>query len=267
MLARKKTNIQHSTSQVSVHTTSLFSVSNKKTYLKLCSQKHPKNQHQQHQQQKPQKPALREQALVYGVSQMTVAQLLMLIVGSGTTKNPVGVLATQLQQVLAINPQISVKDLQQIPGISVAKACQIVACIELSKRTLIAQKKQILDNSQKVYDYMRLFFLHSVVEEFHVLCVNTKLRLISHKVIATGTVDQVKIELQEILKFALQSHACAVILVHNHPSNDPNPSAADLSVTDSCRSALSLVGISLIDHVIVCRESFFSFAQNTKIVP
>jgi DNA repair protein RadC len=213
------------------------------------------------------KPTVREKALTYGVSELTIPELLMLILGSATARNPVESVANQLHKMLELNPRLSIKELQKIPGISTAKACQVVASIELSKRRLQKHRIHKLDCAKKVYEYIRLSFLHSVVEEFHVLCLDTKLRLISHKVIAVGTIDQVKIELPEILKFALQSHACSVILVHNHPSNDPTPSQADYSVTDSCRTALSLIGISLADHVVVCRDSFFSFAQNTKTVP
>jgi len=110
-----------------------------------------------------------------------------------------------------------------------------------------------------VIDYCKAKILETNVEEFHLLLLDKKLRLIEDKLIARGSVDEVPVYTREILKYVLDSHAVSVVLYHNHPSGDCSPSHADVTRTKEIVEALRPLGVKVYDHIIVSRDDYFSF--------
>ncbi|WP_245295156.1 RadC family protein [Pseudaminobacter manganicus] len=108
----------------------------------------------------------------------------------------------------------------------------------------------VLSSWQAVLDYCALT-IRGDVERFHVLYLDKKNRLISDECLATGTVDHVPVYLREALKRGLEVNATALILVHNHPSGDPEPSRADITMTKEIQKGCKVLGLSLHDHIIV----------------
>jgi DNA repair protein RadC len=121
-----------------------------------------------------------------------------------------------------------------------------------------AEERDVLSSGQKVIDYCRAKLAHSDVEEFHLLFLDRKNRLIRAEKQQRGTVDHTPVYPREVVKRALELSATAVILVHNHPSGDPSPSKADIEMTREIVRAASTLGIAVHDHIIVGRQGHTS---------
>ena len=121
--------------------------------------------------------------------------------------------------------------------------------------------KPVLSTWFAVVDFCRAQLAHKKLEEFHLLFLDRKNQLIAMEQHRKGSVDQAQIYVREIVKRALELHSSAVILVHNHPSGDPQPSQADVAVTNQIRDALSSVSIDVHDHLIIGKKGNVSFKQ------
>ncbi len=121
-----------------------------------------------------------------------------------------------------------------------------------------ADGRDVLSSGQKVIEYCRTKLAHSDVEEFHLLFLDRKNRLIRAEKQQRGTVDHTPVYPREVVKRALELSATAVILVHNHPSGDPSPSKADIDMTREIMRAASTLGIAVHDHIIVGRQGHTS---------
>ncbi len=151
--------------------------------------------------------------------------------------------------------------LRQVEGVSeaVVGAIKIVAAASelLAKETVI--NKPVLSSWTAVIKFCHTKLAHKNREEFHLLFLDRKNRLIEHEPHGLGTVDQAQVYVREIVKRALELNASALILVHNHPSGDPQPSKADVAVTREIQKALAVVGIDTHDHLIIGRKGHASF--------
>ena len=127
------------------------------------------------------------------------------------------------------------------------------AALDLLRKPLLTQP--ILSSWDALLDYLHASMAHSQIEVFHVLYLDRKNRLIVDVTAATGTVDHVPVYPREVLRQALILTASALILAHNHPSGDPTPSEADLSMTKTIDAAAQHLGLVLHDHVIVGHQS------------
>ena len=114
-----------------------------------------------------------------------------------------------------------------------------------------AHDRPVLTNWQRVLDYCRALMAHEPIEQFRLLFLDRKNRLIADELQQKGTVDHTPVYPREVVKRALELGASAIIMVHNHPSGDPTPSRADIEMTREVAKALTTIGISLHDHVIV----------------
>ena len=137
------------------------------------------------------------------------------------------------------------------PAIALVKS--IRAAAEILSRTELAERP-LLNNWDAVTAHLRLAMAHGAVEEFRVLFLDKKNRLIADEVQARGTVDQTPAYPREVVKRALELGASAVILAHNHPSGDPAPSRADIALTQEIVAAAKTLGIAVHDHVIIGRH-------------
>ncbi len=208
----------------------------------------------------------REKAMVYGLGRLDNRELLCLLLGSGTKNCSVESLAGQvldktdhLRGLFSIEPE----ELMEIEGIGQARALMLCAAMELAKRALEART---ISSPILGPDDVKLWFQATygtqAQEHFAVLYLDVKNRLIRHRDLFVGTIDQSLIHPREIFREACLVSASSILLVHNHPSDDPVPSPADLETTRNIESAAQIHRIHLVDHIIVGQSSCFSFRRS-----
>ena len=162
--------------------------------------------------------------------------------------------------------KLNYEDLIEIKGIGPAKACTILAAIELVKRALKIGE-ETLPKIQSIKDVIAQFsyLREKTREHLAALYLNARNELVFKKHIFVGTLDANIAHPREIFEQALTNHASAVILVHNHPSGDPEPSKADLEITKRILEAGKIMGIDVLDHIIITKTKAFSFKEKKLI--
>jgi DNA repair protein RadC len=208
----------------------------------------------------------REKLLAHGAATLSDAELLALLLRTGFKGQGVLQLA---QTVLghfggyAGLLQAGVADLLPIKGLGPAKRAEMAAVVEMARRAL-AQRLEtapVFDSPQSVKDYLQLQLGALPHEVFAVLFLDTQHRLLGLERLFTGTLSQTSVYPREVVKRALARNAGAVILAHNHPSGLAEPSRADEFLTQTLKSALALVDVRVLDHLVVGSGSVVSFAE------
>ncbi len=153
--------------------------------------------------------------------------------------------------------------LARVPGIGLAKAAQLVATLELARRALsqAVREAPVFERPQEVEAWLRMQLGFEARECFLVLFLDQRHRLLRSETLFRGTVHEAAIYPREVVKAALLANASAVIVAHNHPSASPEPSSADIAITQRLREALALVDVRLLDHFIVSAQAVVSFAE------
>lgn len=155
-------------------------------------------------------------------------------------------------------------DLSKISGIG----DRATLFLHLIPQILKAYKKSklvkgaLITTPTQVFNYLGNVINYIPHEEFYMLCLDSNSRIITSKLIATGTNNQVNFNLKEVTQIALQTSSCGVILVHNHPTGSNEPSQADIDLTKKIYLSLSLNGIAVMDHLIISRNDYYSFNKN-----
>lgn len=151
--------------------------------------------------------------------------------------------------------------LREIRGIGDASlaALKIVEAAGLHLSHSDIENRHVLTSWSEVQHFCLTRLAHEPVEHFMMLCLDNRNRLIAEETLSTGTVDQTPVYVREVINAALRHHAKSVILVHNHPSGETEPSRADIEMTLELRSALALVTVTLHDHLIVAGREVVSF--------
>lgn len=214
----------------------------------------------------------REKAKEKGFEALTTAELLAIIIGSGTPGESVVELCQRIlrdhNSKLYLVARNSIKDLMRYKGIGEVKAIEVLAALELSRRYQLEKFEDdaVVRESKDAYQYLRQRLEHLEHEEIWILLLNRGHRITgSYRVSSGGTamaVGDVKI----ILRTALEHLADGMILAHNHPSDTLQPSPQDDSLTRQVKVGCEAVGISLLDHIIVCRGgNFYSYADNGRL--
>ena len=127
-----------------------------------------------------------------------------------------------------------------------------------SWQNLSSSDAPIISNWDAMIDYCRSEMAYLDVEEFRIIFLDTKFRLIGQEVMQRGTINQVAIHPREVIKLAMEKKAAALILVHNHPSGDVKPSRADVEITKQIDQALKSINIQLLDHIVISRYDYCS---------
>lgn len=156
-------------------------------------------------------------------------------------------------------------DLRKVEGIGDASVFLFKLLKDLHSRLFVAKdlkSTHVLNNWVSVLNYCKLVMGYNNTEQFRVLYLNKKNYLIADEVNLDGTIDRIQVYPREIVRKALEHSAAAVILVHNHPSTDSNPSPDDLEITNCIAAALRTIGVIVHDHVIVTSRRHFSFKMN-----
>lgn len=206
--------------------------------------------------------------MTLGAGNLSDAELLAIIFRSGST----GINATDLALCLLQNAggsgliglhSLSLSDMTAIKGIGKVKALQILALCEIAKRmaTSRASERICLNSPASVADYFMEPLRHFKQEHFYVALFNSNNELISYRLITIGTINASVAAPREIFLESLRCHAVYIILIHNHPSGEVTPSREDKLVTKRMASCGQLLGISVVDHIIIGDNKYFSFKE------
>ncbi len=212
----------------------------------------------------------RERLLNHGVDALSEAELLSIILRTGTGKDTAMDLARYLLKhfngLRGLDTQ-SVEQLCQVKGIGLAKAAQIKAALELAKRLVQQQwhAREQIRNSDDVYQLVNLRMRDLGREEFRVVYLTSRNEIIAEVTLFEGSLAESVVSPREIILEAVKRSAASVILLHNHPSGHPNPSDADMAITKKIVSACRYADIQVLDHLIIGRDSFYSFADHGLI--
>ena len=209
----------------------------------------------------------REKLLLKGKSALSEAELIALLIGSGTgALSAVEVAKLVLQSVgnnLHDLARLSVKDLMKVKGIGEAKAVTIVAALELGRRRKefeVVEKPKV-SGSHEAFELVKRDLLDLEHEEFWVLLFNRANRLIKKKRVSEGGVSGTVADPKIIYKLALEELASGIIVVHNHPSGNLTASQSDIKLTAKLKEAGQVLEVQLLDHLILAGQKYFSFAD------
>lgn len=196
----------------------------------------------------------------HGAAALSDTELLAMLLRSGTRGQDVLTLATRLiaeAGSLAGLIAWTEKDFRRLKGIGRVKALQLVTVMEIARRVLSQQAGDapLLESADLVAAYFSPIATGLPVEKFWVLCLNRKNRLLKRVEVTSGTASNSLVHPREVFREAIREGALAIICVHNHPSGDPAPSAADINATRQLREAAKTVCIDLLDHVILGQPS------------
>jgi len=209
----------------------------------------------------------REKLLLKGKVALSDAELIAILLGSGTVSVSAVELAKQILQSVDHNlndlAKLSIKDLKKFKGIGEAKAITIVSALELGRRRKESEptKRPRITSSQNVYDVMAPHLMDLPHEEFWILMLNKANVVIKKEQVSMGGVSGTIADPKIIFKKAVESLASAIILVHNHPSGNLKPSQADIMLTRKLKEGGKLLDIPVLDHLIFTDENYYSFAD------
>ena len=211
-----------------------------------------------------------EKCRQYGISSLSDAELLAILIRSGTQDRKATDVAMALLQMDERYPgleglmRLKSQDFIKIPGIGKVKALQLEALGELARRFSRStfKEKHLFQTSEEVARYYMAFMQTLEKEELHLLLLDLKNRMIADKLISVGTVRNALMDPREVFIQALTHHAVKIILIHNHPSGDASPSMEDITVTERLIEAGKLIGIELLDHIIIGHQTFISLCSD-----
>ncbi len=207
----------------------------------------------------------RERLLRSGPGALSVQEVLAVIVSSGGTGKSVLRIAEELVSRFKSPAGIaaaSVEELQSVKGIGPAKACQIKAALELGVRfedSYGSEKKPEMSSAEAVAGEMRPLIGRKKKEHFYVLYLDSRNRLLGKDGVSVGSLDSTMAHPREVFAPAIRASAASIIVVHNHPSDDPQPSDDDIRLTRRLAEAGKIIGIPLQDHVIIAGKKLYSF--------
>jgi len=202
----------------------------------------------------------REKLLHKGVEALKNDELLSVLLGSGIQGKDVRKLSKEIIGLMDEGlEQLTLKRLCEIHGLGLAKASQIVASIELSKRYLIRTNKRIT-SAEDVYEVLKPFVAKQQ-EYFLTITLDGASHIINTRTVFIGTLNQSLVHPREVFSDAITDRAAGIIIAHNHPSGTLAPSSADIQITHRLKEVAKLVGIELLDHLILSREGYYSFSD------
>ena len=213
----------------------------------------------------------REKLRRKGRSVLTNAELIAILIGSGNREESAVELARRLLWAsgdsLSGLGDLSVEQLMRFKGIGEAKAISIVAAMELGRRrkTAPVQKRRSVGSSGQVFELLQPILGELPHEEFWIVYLNNANHVIQSEQLSKGGITGTLVDVRLVMKKALDLSAVSIILAHNHPSGITKPSQADKEITQKMIAASQTLDIKVLDHLIITRESFFSFADNNLI--
>ena len=209
---------------------------------------------------------MRERILEEGPMSLSDRELMAAVLGSGSAGKSVSVLA---RDVLAVvdrsKATLDLDLLRKLSGMGDAKVCAIAAAIELGRRFYAIKDKRITTPG----DIFPLIAHFADRRQEHFICIslNGAHEVISARQITSGLVNRTVVHPREIYADPITDRACAIVVAHNHPSGNMEPSKEDVDITRRLQQAGQILGIPLLDHLVFCKESYFSFVEHGIIMP
>ncbi len=218
----------------------------------------------------------RERLAKHGAPALSAQELIALVLGRGIAGESVMTTANNLLKTFGSLGGIvnaSLEDLQQIRGLGIAKASQLKACLEISQRVSTSEisQEQKRNNEKGATTPEDIFIILQenirdyTKEHYFVLSLDNRNRSIGIDKLSTGTLSANLVHPRETFDTAIKRHAACIAIAHNHPSGDPQPSEADITITERIKKAGELMGIPLLDHIIISKTRYYSFKQNGLI--
>ena len=213
----------------------------------------------------------RERVMALGPEAVSNAELLAILIGSGTPEvTSVDLMRKVLSEhgdSLRALGTLSRQELEKYNGIGPAKAVAMQAAMELGKRLLLETKgpKAKFTSSADAHDYFRVKMSDMPHEECHLLLLNVKNQFMGHHVVSRGGISESSVDVRLVLRHALIAGAPNLILAHNHPSGNPMPSRQDDDLTMRLQKACQTMGLRLLDHIIIGDDSYYSYADEGRV--
>ena len=206
----------------------------------------------------------RERLQEVGVESLSDAELLSIILRTGTKAENVIDMSNRLIALYGRDElfNCTINELEKIKGIGKGKAMQLLAISEIGKRIRLKKKKQDkIDSAKDIFNLFEERLRSEKQEHFFTVLLNTKNYIIGIEKISIGILDASIIHPREIFKSAIRNSASRIILVHNHPSGDPEPSEEDLEITNKLIESGELIGIEVLDHIIIGDDKYWSWLE------
>ncbi len=209
----------------------------------------------------------REKLYSKGCASLSNSELIAILVNNGNKEKSAVDLAKEILQLghnnLVELGKLSVKELQQVKGIGIAKAITITAALELGRRRQAAAtlEKPVVRTSRDIAEYLQALIKDYKYEVFAVLFLNRSNKINHFEIVSRGGITGTVADPRIILKKALEEDAVSLVLCHNHPSGSLRPSRADEEITQKIKEAARYFDIRILDHIIVSEEGFYSFAD------
>ena len=211
----------------------------------------------------------REKMLLKGVASLSVNELLAILLRSGSGGESALDLARRIladsNNDLNLLARLSVSDfMSRYKGVGMAKAASIIAAMELGRRRALStvREEPMLTTSRDLYDYLQPLIGDLDHEEFWVMTLSSACRIKSCERLFSVGIESTIIDIRMVFRKVLESKACSVVIAHNHPSGNDRPSAQDIVLTKKVREAGKVLDIVLLDHIIVCPDRYYSFADS-----
>ena len=212
-----------------------------------------------------------EKLQMYGVQALSDAELLSIVIGSGTNRYTAVDIAQNILDKFDRNLNSLGKarfdEIKDVEGVGTYTSCRIMAAVELGRcrQMATAEVRPDMSTATRIYNYLYPRMMDLQTEHFYVLLINQNFRLIKAECISVGGITEVSVDVRIIMREALLNNAPLVALAHNHPSGSIHPSRVDDMLTQSVKKACETLRISLIDHVIVTDGAYYSFAESGKL--
>lgn len=207
----------------------------------------------------------REKLERYGPGKLSNSELLAILLGSGTKKYNIIELS---QKILSKFPngqivEASYEDLKKVYGLGPVKACQIIACFEFGKRMLKGKLAAFILSPEDVWKNLKDLRGHKK-EHFVIFYLDSRNQEIQREIISVGTLNANLVHPREVFEPAVKNLCAHIIVAHNHPSGDPEPSEDDIEITKRLSEAGKILGIEILDHVIVAKNGYSSLKKMGK---
>ncbi|WP_109831555.1 RadC family protein [Reichenbachiella versicolor] len=213
----------------------------------------------------------REKLILKGKSALSDAELIAILIGSGTrtltavelSKHILSKCNNDLNQLA----RFTLKDLMKFNGIGEAKAISILSALELGRRRKTQDKVEHvkIHSAESVYEYMKPHLMDLPHEEFWIIHLNRSNTIIKAEPVSIGGVSGTVVDPKIIFKRALEETSSYLVLIHNHPSGNLNPSKQDYHITQKLKQAGDTLDIRILDHVIFTDDGYFSFSENGRL--
>ncbi len=201
----------------------------------------------------------REKLKNFGVKQLTDEELIALLISSGNRENGIKNITNEVIRILDRKGELTLEDLNKIKGLGLAKSSQLCAALELGRRKIEKRNRQIIE-PEDVHKVVRHYATREQ-ELFLSVAINCAHEILAIDVASMGTINQCIVHPREVFSNAIKNRAVAIIICHNHPTGNLNPSLNDLNITRRLIECGKILGIEIIDHLIFSEDEYHSMKE------